>query len=76
MNDAEFKRIQATFPWTERVIPSGLGGVVQVIDRNGEEVPLFTMTAFLHFITKKLEPKEKPDAQRQTDNQPPAGTNN
>jgi hypothetical protein len=41
------------------VIPSGLGGLVQVIDKNGDEVPIFAMTAFLAFITRKLEPKEK-----------------
>lgn len=63
MNDAEFKKLQATFPWTERVIPSGLGGLVQVLDRNGEEVSLFAMTAFLSFITRKLQPKEKSDDQ-------------
>ncbi len=63
MTDAEFKKLQGTFPWTERVIPSGMGGLVQVLDRNGEEVPLFAMTAFLAFITRKLEPKEKPNEQ-------------
>lgn len=58
MNQAEFDKIKATFPWTERVYQTRSGGVVQVIDRNGEEVPLFTITAFLEMITAKLAPKE------------------
>jgi len=58
MDQAEFEAIQATFPWTERVITTGVGGLVQVIDRNGNEVPLFTMTRFLMMITNKLAKKE------------------
>lgn len=58
MDQAEFEAIKATFPWTERVITTGVGGLVQVIDRNGNEVPLFTMTRFLMMITNKLAKKE------------------
>lgn len=54
MDKAEFDALKATFPWTERTIPTKAGGVVQVIDRNGNEVPLFTMTRFLEMITTKL----------------------
>lgn len=63
MTDEQFKALQNTFPWTEKVTPTGLGGLVQVIDKNGEEVPIFVMTAFLTLITKKLTPKEKPNEQ-------------
>jgi hypothetical protein len=58
MNQPEFEAIKATFPWTERVIPTARnGGLVQVIDRNGNEVPLFAMTRFLSMITNKLAAK-------------------
>lgn len=54
MNQTEFEAIQATFPWTERVITTGIGGLIQVIDNQGREVSLFTMTRFLEMITAKL----------------------
>ena len=57
MNQAEFDAAKATFPWTERTsIINGVGGFIQVIDRNGHEVPLMVMTAFLQLITRKLMP--------------------
>lgn len=55
MTDEQFKQIQATFPWTTRVIPTGAGGLVQMIDRNGQEVALFAMTDILQVLTRKLE---------------------
>lgn len=57
MDQVEFEKLKATFPWTERTIPTRGGGLVQVIDRNGQEVLLFTMTRFLEMITNKLAPK-------------------
>lgn len=55
MDQKEFEALQATFPWTERTISmNGIGGFVQVLDNAGREVPLFTMTAFLEMITRKL----------------------
>ena len=58
MDQAEFEKIKATFPWSERTFQTRTGGIVQVIDRNGQEVPLFVMTKFLEMITNKLAPKE------------------
>lgn len=55
MTDEQFKQMQATFPWTTRVIPTGVGGLVQVMDRNNQEVPLFAMTDLLELLTRKLE---------------------
>lgn len=55
MTDEQFKELQATFPWTARIIPTGAGGLVQMLDRNGQEVPLFTMTDLLQVLTRKLE---------------------
>jgi hypothetical protein len=54
VNQPEFNALRTTFPWTERVFGTPKGGIVQVIDRNGHEVPLFTMTKFLTFITTRL----------------------
>jgi hypothetical protein len=54
MTDEQFKELQTTFPWTTRVLPTGAGGLVQMIDRNGQEVPLFAMTDILEMLTRKL----------------------
>lgn len=58
MTEQQFKELQATFPWTTRILPTGAGGLVQMIDRNGQEVPLFAMTDLLQVLTRKLEAKE------------------
>ena len=59
MTEQEFKALQGTFPWTKRVaMTNGVGGIVQVINKNGAEVPLFVMTDFLEMITRKLQQKE------------------
>lgn len=58
MTTAEFEAAKATFPWAERTFQTSHGGLVQVIDRNGNEVPIFIMTGFLAVITKKLAAKE------------------
>lgn len=61
MDQTEFETIQATFPWTERILNiNGMGGLIQVIDRNGNEVPILTMTKFLQMITRRLEQKQQP----------------
>jgi hypothetical protein len=54
MNTEEFNKIKATFPWAERVVQTGMGGLIQVFDKNGNEVPILTMVAFLSMITRKL----------------------
>jgi hypothetical protein len=55
MSDEQFKELQSTFPWTTEVTASGIGGLVRMIDRNGQEVPLFAMTDLLQMLTRKLE---------------------
>lgn len=62
MKAAEFDEVRKTFPWTERIIPTTKGGVVQVIDRNGKEVSLFTITKFLAMITVKLAPQQEKES--------------
>lgn len=62
MTDEQFKQLQATFPWTTQILPTGAGGLVRMLDRNGQEVALFAMTDFLQFITRKLEKPNEPQA--------------
>jgi hypothetical protein len=59
MTDAEFRALRATMPWKERVFQTARGGVVQIVDRAGNEVPMFQMTRFLVFITARLETATK-----------------
>lgn len=56
MTDEQFKAAKATMPWTERSvqIAGSRQVIVQMIDNRGQEVPLFTMTAFLELISAKL----------------------
>lgn len=62
MTDEQFKQVQSTFPWTTQVIHTGIGGQVRMIDRNGQEVPLFAMTDFLQFITRHMNRNENNDS--------------
>jgi hypothetical protein len=57
MDQVEFEALKATFPWTEQTFITGVGGIIRVIDRNGNEVPIHTMTRFIEMITKKLSTK-------------------
>ena len=56
MTQDEYNALRATFPWTEQLytVPGRRGGHVRVLDNRGQEVPLFTLTKFLQFITTKL----------------------
>lgn len=66
MTEVEFKEIQATMPWREQIIGTPRGGLIQIIDNQGREVPLFTIVKFLAMITRKLAStamKENSDAQ-------------
>lgn len=54
MNEDTFKTLKATMPWTEQSFATNRGALVQVVDNQGREVPIYTMTAFLAFITSKL----------------------
>lgn len=58
MDQAEFDQLKATFPWSNRLLQSNQGGIIQVLDRFGNEVPIFTMVNFLGMITQKLVAKE------------------
>lgn len=54
MNDQQLEALKATFPWRTQVIHSPVGGIVKVINRHGQEVPIFDMTNFLEVITNHM----------------------
>ena len=58
MDDQEFRAIQATFPWTQRIIHTRSGGLIQILDNKGQEVSLISMADFLTMITRRLMPKQ------------------
>jgi hypothetical protein len=72
MNEAEYQAVKATMPWKERVFQTPKGGLVQMIDKNGVEVPLFTMTRFLIMITAKI---ATGTTEKETPNAEPAAAN-
>lgn len=54
MTEEQFNQLRATMPWREHVTNTQRGAVIQIIDRNNLEVPLFVMTRFLTYITARL----------------------
>ncbi|MEE2976494.1 MAG: hypothetical protein VYB88_03395 [Pseudomonadota bacterium] len=58
MDEEQFKKARATMPWTHQVLPTNRGGLVQVLDNKGQEVPIFTMIALLEVVTRKLATQE------------------
>ena len=65
MSERTLKQIVETFPWTETVTHTPVGGLVRMIDNKGAEVPLFDMTFFLMKVTAKIHSdiqKSKPAA--------------
>lgn len=54
MTDAQFAALRATMPWSERVVKTNVGALVQVVNAQGYEVPMFDMTRFLTMITLKI----------------------
>lgn len=49
------EEVKKTFPWTEQIAQTPQGCLVRVVDRNGHEVPIFTMTKFLMVITQHMD---------------------
>lgn len=53
--------LKKTMPWREVLHPNGL---VQMVDRNGAEVPLFVMTGFMSVVTAHMAPERPSGAQQ------------
>ena len=56
MTDEEYQAIRATFPW-RRMKTATPGSNIQtfkVVDKNGNEVPIFDMIGILELLTGKL----------------------
>jgi hypothetical protein len=62
VTDDEFKRARATMPWTEHNFAQGRQTLIKIVDRNGAEVPLLTMVAFVLRMSAHLAIKEEKDA--------------
>lgn len=55
MTEDEYKAARATMPWTEHSYQTPKGQVIlQLIDNRGQEVPLFTMLAFVTMMTRMI----------------------
>lgn len=66
MTAKQLEAIKATFPWrTEVVQMHPIGGLVKLIDRNGDEVPIFNMTGFLEVVTQKMARNLASDSEQQ-----------
>ena len=66
MTAKQLEAIKATFPWrTEVVQTHAIGGLVKLIDRNGDEVPIFDMTGFLEVVTQKMARNLASDSEQQ-----------
>jgi hypothetical protein len=50
----QFAQAKATMPWTERYLQTPRGGLLQILDRNGQEVPFTVMCGVLRIVTQKL----------------------
>lgn len=53
--EVNIDQLRKSMPWQEVVHPNGQ---VQMVDKTGKEVPLFTLTALLVVITRKMAIKE------------------
>jgi hypothetical protein len=64
MTEQQFEELKNTMPWRTMVHQTNpLGGLVQMIDRNGAEVPLFAMCEFLNIVTENIAKQRAAQAQ-------------
>lgn len=56
MTEEQFQHAKSTFPWTQHLLttPHKQGGIVRVMDKNGQEVPLFNMIAVVQHLTARI----------------------
>lgn len=54
MTEEEWKKAKETFPWRHQVLQTGIGGLVTVFDKNGVEVPLFTLVGVAERLTAHI----------------------
>lgn len=60
---ARFEALKATMPWQHQVggHPQ-IGGLVRLLNKNGQEVCIFDMMFMLEVLSTKLANQEKPSA--------------
>ncbi|UUZ75568.1 hypothetical protein LP414_28020 [Polaromonas sp. P1(28)-13] len=68
MTEEQIRALKATFPWKQRLltIPHKQGGIVQMLDNKGQEVPLFTMLALIQALTERMAVQAAAPAQPST----------
>lgn len=58
MTDVELQALRATMPWTEQSLTNGRHTLIRIVDNQGREVPLLTLTRFMVAISGKLATRE------------------
>lgn len=72
MTEQQFEALKDTMPWrtvVHHAVP--VGGLVQMIDRHGVEVPLFSMCEFLNIVTENIAKQRAAQAQAQVQEKAP-----
>lgn len=54
MSPDEYAALKVTMPWRHEITPTAKGGNIRLLDKNGNEVPLISMVAFMEYITGKI----------------------
>lgn len=54
MTDDEFRAAVATMPWREHSYQKGKQVIIQILDKDGYEVPLLTLTAFIVRVSARM----------------------
>lgn len=57
MNKEELENLKKTFPWSYETYIGKMGGMIRILDKNGQEVDLGLLVRFVCYISKLMQPK-------------------
>lgn len=57
MNKEELESLKKTFPWTYETYVGKLGGMIRIIDKNGQEVDLGLLVRFVCYVSQLMKAK-------------------
>lgn len=57
MNKEELESLKKTFPWTYETYVGKLGGMIRIIDKNGQEVDLGLLVRFVCYVSQLMKTK-------------------
>ena len=57
MNKEELENLKKTFPWSYETYIGKMGGMIRIVDKNGQEVDLGLLVRFVCYISKLMQPK-------------------